>query len=69
MNTQKLRQIVSYLVFASVGAGVMYGVWYVSEAEQTKHDLTKAHVELVACQGEVKNAQAEAISLKTAPLK
>lgn len=59
MDTKKFIQIVSYVVFASVGAGVMYGVWYVTEAEDAKHQLAQTEITVAQCQSDLVDARAQ----------
>ncbi len=56
---RKLSQTVSYIVFAAIGASIMYGVWYVTEAEEAKTDLALSQVQIETCSSELVNAQAD----------
>lgn len=64
MNIKNLVLAVSYLVVGTIGAGIMYGVWYVNDAEQIRKSLASSRVDLQTCQQSLVDAKANTELLK-----
>lgn len=62
MNTLNIGK---YLAAFAVGLAVMYGAWYVHDAEQLKGEITLAQNQVDLAQAELVKAQAEIERLKT----
>lgn len=58
MNT---KQIVSYIVFALLGAGIMYGVWLSADNTRLTKELRQAQLQVSTLQTSLQDAQAEAL--------
>lgn len=58
------KQVISYITFAVLGAGIMYGVWLHADNSRLTKELRETQLENSTLQTSYMDAQAEVLRLK-----
>jgi hypothetical protein len=59
----KALTVVTYVVTLLVGSGLMYGAWYVTDAEKAKAKVFAAEQQVIELRSQLHDSQAEVIRL------